>query len=42
MVALNREALDRGQRLTTVQIVDLICCHFFLLILESGYFPLFC
>ena len=34
MVALNRDALDKGQRVTTVQTVDLICCHYFLLISE--------
>ena len=41
MVALNRDALDKGQRVTTVQTVDLISCHYFLLISEGGYFPLF-
>lgn len=41
MVALNRDALDKGQRVTTVQTVDLICCHYFLLISEGGRFPLF-
>ena len=41
MVALNRDALDKGQRVTTVQTVNLICCHFFLLISEGGCFPLF-
>lgn len=41
MVALYRDALDKGQRVTTVQTVNLICCHFFLLISEGGCFPLF-
>ena len=40
-VALNRDALDKDQRVTTVQTIDLIYCHLFLLISEGGRFPLF-